>query len=239
MRSATIAAAFMAMASAVTAQTAGFAVFANPAQDEIVPAGKPYTLKWAAGDKYAGSAVLSLIGGETQGTQQFIANLTTLEVSANKYVWNVDCSLGKAKVYGLTITMVNEPEVFQWSQRFHIDNSGCAAGSSSSASASSSAPASVSSVYPTTSVPETSSTKAVTSATTTAAPSSSATPTGITAITTLTQAPAQTSSSTTKPTSSASQTTAGPSGIPTAAAPKVAVGSFALAGAVVAAALAL
>lgn len=77
MRSSTIAAAVMAIASAVSAQEPGFAVFSTPKSQELVPAGKTYPLKWAAGTAFSGPAVLSLIGGETQPTQQFIANLTS------------------------------------------------------------------------------------------------------------------------------------------------------------------
>ncbi|KXJ95966.1 hypothetical protein Micbo1qcDRAFT_158106 [Microdochium bolleyi] len=234
MRTSAIAAAVMALASAVSAQVDGFAVFSTPKAQEVVPAGKPYALKWVAG-AFSGKAVLSLIGGETQPTQQFIANLTTIEVGANGFTWDVDCSLGKAKVYGLTITLVEKPTTFQWSQPFRIDNSGCAGQSSSSASASSSAAvyptASASSsaaVYPTASV---SSTKVVTQ-------TSTAAPTTIVTKSTTESHAAQTSSSTKAPTTPVPTTTGGTT-IPTAAAGKVAAGSFALAGAAVAAVLAL
>lgn len=273
MRSTTIAATLMAMASAVTAQKAGFAVFANPAMDEVVFAGKPYTLKWTAGKDatgkdYAGPATLTLIGGETQGTQQFVANLTSkpilafnnrqksqpvltmchaaLDVSANTYAWNVDCTLGKAKVYGLSITLNNEPATFQWSNRFHIDNSGCPGENgnpgSASSSASSSAVASATSApssggaYPTATSHASASSAAVTSSHSSAAATVSSA-----AVPTLTKSSSAgaTTSSATKPAATASQSSTGATPIPTAAAPKVAAGSLALAGAAIAAVLAL
>jgi len=251
MRSTTIAAALVAMASAVTAQKAGFAVFANPAMDEVVFAGKPYTLKWdagkdASGKPYTGAATLSLIGGETQGTQQFVANLTTLDVSANTYAWNVDCTLGKAKVYGLAITMDSEPATFQWSNRFHIDNSGCAGENGNPSSASSSAVASATSApssgnaYPTATTHASVSSAAVTSSSQPSQSSAAATVSSA-AMPTLTKSTsaAATTSSATKPAATASHSSTGAAPIPTAAAPKVAAGSFALAGAAIAAVLAL
>lgn len=76
MRSATVLVALSAFTTSALAQVAGFAVFSTPAEGEVVPAGKPYVVKWTAG-KYSGPATLSLIGGETQGTQVALGTLAS------------------------------------------------------------------------------------------------------------------------------------------------------------------
>lgn len=64
------AAAVLAYVASAVAQTTGFDSVYSPASWESIPAGKTFTVEWQVPDAYKGKTVsLSLIGGETQGTQ--------------------------------------------------------------------------------------------------------------------------------------------------------------------------
>jgi hypothetical protein len=62
--------ALLALASTAFAQTADFDPVNSPSFNEVITAGKPFTIQWEAPAKYAtGTITIELIGGATQGTQ--------------------------------------------------------------------------------------------------------------------------------------------------------------------------
>lgn len=73
MRSATVFASILAFAAKALAQdaTPGYAVISAPGNGEVVPSGKTYTIKWAAGD-FSGPATISLMGGADPSTLQVL-----------------------------------------------------------------------------------------------------------------------------------------------------------------------
>ncbi|KAI1093663.1 Ser-Thr-rich glycosyl-phosphatidyl-inositol-anchored membrane family-domain-containing protein [Rostrohypoxylon terebratum] len=137
MRSTTIFASALAFAASAFAQTAGYAVISNPTEGTKVESGKPFTIKWDAGS-YTGQATVALLGGETPSTLSLGPTLTTVDVTAGTFTWDVDCSLGTDKTYGIKITSVADASIFQYSFPFTIDGPSCGA-ETSSRSASSSA----------------------------------------------------------------------------------------------------
>ncbi|KAI2619342.1 Ser-Thr-rich glycosyl-phosphatidyl-inositol-anchored membrane family-domain-containing protein [Hypomontagnella submonticulosa] len=256
MRSTTFFASALAFAASALAQTAGYAVMTSPAEGQQVPSGKTFTIKWEAGS-FTGPATISLLGGATPSTLVPGPVLATVDVTEGSFAWNVECSLGKEKTYGIKITSVADEKTFQYSFPFAIAGPSCSSGagqyptlssstsvsissssSSSSVSSSSTKSSSVSS-YPTL-TSETSSISISTSTpiyvstkpgnlSSTAAPTSSYAPTTI-----ITSTSAVVSS---VPTGSA--TTSAPVSVPTSAAGNVVAGSFALIGGLAIAALAL
>lgn len=76
MRSATIFASVLAFAASALAQTSGYAVISAPADGEVVPAGKTYTIKWSAGS-FSGPATISLLGGASASTLQILNSLAS------------------------------------------------------------------------------------------------------------------------------------------------------------------
>ncbi|KAI0385776.1 Ser-Thr-rich glycosyl-phosphatidyl-inositol-anchored membrane family-domain-containing protein [Hypomontagnella monticulosa] len=249
MRSTTFFASALAFAASAFAQTAGYAVMTSPAEGQQVPSGKTFTIKWEAG-KFTGPATISLMGGESAGTLIPGPVLATVDVTEGSFAWNVDCSLGKEKTYGIKITSVADAATFQYSFPFAIAGPSCSGGagqyptlSSSTTSSSSSSSASSSSIsksstissYPTlTSVTSSSSSTPIYfsskpgNLSTTAVPTSSyGAPTTVITSTSVTSAP------------TGSATTSAPVTIPTGAASNVAAGSFAFFGGLAIAALAL
>lgn len=72
----TVAAAVMAFASSVIAQTAGFIPVTVPTSNEEVDAGSDFEIQWTVPAAYAdGTVSLHLIGGESQGTQVPLADI--------------------------------------------------------------------------------------------------------------------------------------------------------------------
>ncbi|KAI1482532.1 Ser-Thr-rich glycosyl-phosphatidyl-inositol-anchored membrane family-domain-containing protein [Daldinia eschscholtzii] len=176
MRSTTVFASALAFAASAFAQTAGYAVLTSPAEGQQVPSGKTFTIKWDAG-KYSGPATITLLGGETPTTLTPGPVIATVDVSEGTFTWNVDCSLGKEKTYGLKVVSVADPATFQYSFPFAIAGPSCGNGageypkSSSSVASSSSAGAYPTEGYPTQGYPTESSSSAVE---TSSAPTSSA-----------------------------------------------------------------
>lgn len=64
------AATLLAWVSAALAQTAGFDAISLPAQDESVPAGSTYTVKWDYSATYAGTVSIQLLQGADPTTLQ-------------------------------------------------------------------------------------------------------------------------------------------------------------------------
>ncbi|KAI1461914.1 Ser-Thr-rich glycosyl-phosphatidyl-inositol-anchored membrane family-domain-containing protein [Annulohypoxylon moriforme] len=126
MRSTTIFASALAFAASAFAQTAGYAVMSSPTEGTKVASGKAFTIKWDAG-KYTGQATVSLLGGASPSTLTPGPVLTTLDVTAGTYTWNVDCSLGTDKTYGIKIASVADASIFQYSFPFTIDGPSCGA----------------------------------------------------------------------------------------------------------------
>ncbi|OTA55512.1 hypothetical protein K449DRAFT_388197 [Hypoxylon sp. EC38] len=154
MRSTAIFASALAFAASALAQTAGFAVLTSPTEGEKVPSGKTFTIKWEAG-KYTGPVTISLLGGDSPTTLVSGPVLATVDVTQQSFAWNVDCSLGKEKTYGIKVTSVSDENTFQYSFPFAIDGPSCSSGAGQypTLGSSSSASASVSSAvgYPTSS----------------------------------------------------------------------------------------
>ncbi|QBZ63601.1 hypothetical protein PoMZ_05285 [Pyricularia oryzae] len=141
-------AAILALAGSVIAQTPGFHALVKPVRDEVIPAGKPYTLEWQPGGQ-DGPVNFVLTGGETHALLQEIGTVATgIDSKVGSYIWNVDASLGDKKAYGLKIVLASDPTVFQWSNPFTIKpvtdkpvtNSTSSAAPSTITSASSAAP---------------------------------------------------------------------------------------------------
>ncbi|KAI0890485.1 Ser-Thr-rich glycosyl-phosphatidyl-inositol-anchored membrane family-domain-containing protein [Annulohypoxylon maeteangense] len=263
MRSTTVFASALAFAASAFAQTAGYAVMTSPAEGTKVASGKAFTIKWDAG-KYTGQATVSLLGGATPSTLTPGPVLTTVDVTAGTFTWDVDCSLGTDKTYGIKIASVADASIFQYSFPFSIEGPSCGtestsrsasttaggyptAGSSSSSVVSSSKSSTAG--YPTTSVSSapsyptaTSVSSAVTNSTSSAVvPTYSAstivTPSGNLSVSA--SYPATTIvTSATGVTPSATATTSGPA-VVTGAAAANAAGSFALIGGVAFAVLAM
>ncbi|RYP76133.1 hypothetical protein DL771_001957 [Monosporascus sp. 5C6A] len=163
MRSVAVVASSLAFAASVTAQVPGFAAMSAPAENEVVPAGSTYAIRWGAG-AYTGTVKISLLGGATPGTLEVGDQIASgVMITDESYNWSVDCKLGEKATYGIQITSEADPSTFQFSFPFHIDNSKCGAGGEQS---SSSSPAG----YPTSAPPVSSS---MTSVTQTAYPTSS------------------------------------------------------------------
>lgn len=114
--------ALAAFAATVMAQTEGFDSVTQPESNAKLPAGETFEVVWSAPKAYTeGTVSLHLIGGETQDTQQPLADIAAgIPNSAEKYSWAVDAALGDAKVYGLVIKYESNPEIFQYSNPFHI-----------------------------------------------------------------------------------------------------------------------
>lgn len=159
----------LALATSVIAQVAtdGFNVFATPAVDEKVPAGKPYVVEWDYNSKFPGAITIELYGGPSAAGLQLLSVLATgVDATTETYTWDVAASLGTHARYGLRIVLESNPATFQWSNSFTVGASSETT-PSASASASTSASASVSS-----SVPPASSSAAVTSTKTTSSTTS-------------------------------------------------------------------
>ncbi|TLS27553.1 hypothetical protein PpBr36_05395 [Pyricularia pennisetigena] len=113
-------AAILALAGSAIAQTPGFHALVKPVRDEVIPAGKPFTLEWQAGGQ-DGPVNFVLTGGETHALLQEIGTVATgIDSKLGKYTWNVDASLGDKKAYGLKIVLASDPTIFQWSNPFTI-----------------------------------------------------------------------------------------------------------------------
>ncbi|KAM7194254.1 Ser-Thr-rich glycosyl-phosphatidyl-inositol-anchored membrane family domain containing protein [Naviculisporaceae sp. PSN 640] len=116
------AAAFLALVSAVFAQTEGFNVIASPDEGDAVPAGETWEILWTPDAAYGDKPVsIILIGGPSQPKQQVLETLAEdIPSSAGSFTWEVDESLGDQKVYGIKIQLQEDPEIFQYSFPFSI-----------------------------------------------------------------------------------------------------------------------
>lgn len=117
------AAAVLAYVASTIAQTTGFDSVFSPASWETISAGETFKVEWQVPDAYKGKTVsLSLIGGETQGTQVPLIDIASgISNDAGAYDWAVPADLGEAKVYGLVIKLSDDSSVFQYSNPFKID----------------------------------------------------------------------------------------------------------------------
>ncbi|KAH6898497.1 Ser-Thr-rich glycosyl-phosphatidyl-inositol-anchored membrane family-domain-containing protein [Thelonectria olida] len=117
------AAAVLAYVASTIAQTTGFDSVYAPDAWETIEAGKTFKVEWQVPDAYKGKTVsLSLIGGETQGTQVPLIDIASgISNDAGAYDWAVPADLGEAKVYGLVIKLSDDASVFQYSNPFKID----------------------------------------------------------------------------------------------------------------------
>jgi len=128
------AAALVAMAASVLAQTGDFNPVYTPLENEIIPAGSTYEITWDAPAKYAdGTITITLIGGASQPLQVPLQQLAAgIPNTDEKFSWDVDASLGAEAVYGLKISLDSDPEIYQYSMPFTIDGSGAPVSSSAS-----------------------------------------------------------------------------------------------------------
>ncbi|KAK2591133.1 hypothetical protein QQS21_011171 [Conoideocrella luteorostrata] len=120
-------AAVLAFAATALAQepTHDFDPVSKPAMNEVITAGKTFTITWDAIAKYAdGTISIELIGGATQPTQQHVDNIASgIKNKDNSYTWNVGANLGDKKVYGLVLRLESDPKIFQYSNPFQIKGS--------------------------------------------------------------------------------------------------------------------
>jgi len=143
----TVASALLALSSLVSAQTPGYHAITKPGLSEEVKAGSTYTITWTYAPAFTGNVVLALIGGDTQGTQVPLYSIGSADGSTGQLAWNVDCAYKGQAFYGLTITSVDNPSVFQYSTPFKVvDSDACSSSSSASSSASATVTATLSSV---------------------------------------------------------------------------------------------
>lgn len=120
----TTTAAILAFASSVLAQTPGFNPITKPTKDEVVPAGEIYEIDWQPSDNYTGTVTLSLLGGSSPSTLQDISVIVAgLPSSKGAYDWSVDKTLGKAKTYGIRLSLDSDKSIFQYSFPFQIKES--------------------------------------------------------------------------------------------------------------------
>ncbi|KAI8965265.1 Ser-Thr-rich glycosyl-phosphatidyl-inositol-anchored membrane family-domain-containing protein [Daldinia sp. FL1419] len=150
MRSTTVFASALAFAASAFAQTPGYAALSSPAEGQQVASGKTFTIKWDAG-KYSGPATITLLGGETPTTLTPGPVIATVDVTEGSFAWNVDCSLGKEKTYGIKIASVQDAATFQYSFPFAIAGPSCSSGAGEypSKGSSSAVPSSSAGGYPT------------------------------------------------------------------------------------------
>jgi hypothetical protein len=129
-------AAILALAGFALAQTPGFNPLTNPTMNEVIPAGKPYTIKWTPQGGNGAPVSLYAYAGESASTLQEISTIATgVEASLGKFEWNISPAIGgKYKAYGIKIALASDKETYQWSNPFTIS---AAEGSSSAASSSS------------------------------------------------------------------------------------------------------
>ncbi|KAI1504324.1 Ser-Thr-rich glycosyl-phosphatidyl-inositol-anchored membrane family-domain-containing protein [Biscogniauxia marginata] len=133
MRSANVFASALAFAASALAQTAGFAVISAPTEGDTVSSGTTKTISWAPGSG-TGKVTISLLGGETPSTLQVLGDLSTgVDVAAGSFSWEVDCSLGTDKTYGIKIASEADAAIFQYSFPFAISGPSCGAAPTSSA----------------------------------------------------------------------------------------------------------
>ncbi|KAG5949902.1 hypothetical protein E4U53_005662 [Claviceps sorghi] len=130
------AAAVLAFVATTLAQTPDFDSVYSPKKDEIVTAGSALNLTWDAPAKYdSGIISIELIGGATQNTQKYIADVASgVKNSAKTYIWHIDASLGGQNVYGLVFRLESDPKIFQYSNPFHIKTPGGETSSSNATS---------------------------------------------------------------------------------------------------------
>ncbi|PKY04289.1 hypothetical protein P168DRAFT_155607 [Aspergillus campestris IBT 28561] len=98
----------------------------NPSLDEVVPAGKPYTITWKPTTK--GPVSLVLLRGPSTNVQP-IATIAEQIENTGKYEWTPSTSLEPDVThYGLLIVVENTRQ-YQWSTQFGISNKDFAEGS--------------------------------------------------------------------------------------------------------------
>ncbi|PLN84442.1 Ser-Thr-rich glycosyl-phosphatidyl-inositol-anchored membrane family-domain-containing protein [Aspergillus taichungensis] len=190
---------------------------AKPGLDEVVPAGKPYTITWKPTTK--GPVSLVLLRGPSTNVQP-IATIAEKIENTGEYEWTPSTGLEPDVThYGLLIVVENTRQ-YQWSTQFGISNKDFAEGSDH---ATKPTPRSTStdiiSKEKTTALQETSSAPPVPTTTTTSTTSTSSTTTSSSII--ITSSVARPPKSTSAPTTlhSASAPTAAPSASSTEAAP--------------------
>lgn len=244
-------AAFLAIAGSALAQfvdpTAGFDPLTNPTANEVIPAGKPFTIKWTQGGP-TGPISLYAYAGDSASTLQEVGTIATgLDASLGKYDWNVDVALGgKYKAYGIKIALASNKNVYQWSQPFTISGSGGAStapGSSSAvpSSASSSAGSSAAQTG-TTYTPTTLATTTSCDSSTTSAPTVTSVSIPVGNLSTTAAGLPSTSGPVTLPSASGNRpagTTTAPASVPTGAAVTLGASSFAVLGGLAMAVMAL
>ncbi|KAI9745134.1 MAG: hypothetical protein M1818_001412 [Claussenomyces sp. TS43310] len=122
--------------AAVCAQDAavGFDVVLAPKADEVVPAGKPYTIKWTPGGP-SGTVSIILLQGKTNTTLQLgDAVAQSIDSAAGQYDWDPVPSNLKHPLFGLKIQLDSDPSIFQYSNFFTFSSSESGSYPSSTAS---------------------------------------------------------------------------------------------------------
>lgn len=70
--------AVLALATTAFAQTADFDKVTAPTPNEEIAAGSTYEVVWSVPGPYTGDVAISLIGGDTQGTQVPLADIASM-----------------------------------------------------------------------------------------------------------------------------------------------------------------
>lgn len=227
--------------------TEHFDVLRKPETGQVIPAGTTFQIVWDPSPEYKDQTVsLRLLGGKTPETlqnQDFIVCeqinvefwrtrtncfVAKVKSSDGKYDWKVGASLGEFDTYGITLSLDNNPTIYQMSFPFKIkkasgggSSSSISSGSNSESSATGTKTPSGSSSQSSQTGNKSSSAPQITSApASTSATSSLATPT---VVPTLTTAPVESSSTAAPPASTTPVKAMG------AAGPAVALGGVVLA----------
>lgn len=133
----------LALVTSVIAEVSSdFAVIYKPARNEKIPVGTPYNITWKSDTaKYAGKSIkISLSGGTSGTTMQALKVITdNIPHDARTYQWTPSEDLLGRALYGLHITLVDDPKKEQWSDAFQIVKAGTEPSSSSATTSSAAA----------------------------------------------------------------------------------------------------
>ncbi|KAI0996509.1 hypothetical protein K3495_g11672 [Podosphaera aphanis] len=126
MRSSVLFGAILGFASAVLGQTPGFNPISSPTQDQNLKSGEDFKIVWQHnGAPDDAKVTIKLLQGKTPSTLQVGPTITTNHPSKDgQFTWSVPRTLDAFDTYGFSISLDNDPAVFQYSFPFHITGLG-------------------------------------------------------------------------------------------------------------------
>ncbi|PHH80070.1 hypothetical protein CDD80_2912 [Ophiocordyceps camponoti-rufipedis] len=97
----------------------------KPSENEVVPAGQPYTIIWDTPTHKDDLINLVLLGGPDSNSLSLIPGpagriATEIPNSQKSFTWLVDGTLGEHTFYGIKAELANAIDTFQYSQKFKI-----------------------------------------------------------------------------------------------------------------------